>query len=144
MSVLDHESPSPYNQQSYVLIDQEGQVQGKAREVYVKSAIVDPQLGQSLAAGMHLVRGMAWSSHGIARVEVSADGGAHWHTATLLDDQGPHAWRHFVCPWTAAPGQHMLAARATDCAGNIQPTQVAFNQKGYLMNAIDHMAVMVE
>jgi DMSO/TMAO reductase YedYZ molybdopterin-dependent catalytic subunit len=144
MNVLNCESRSPYNQQSYLLIDQAGQVQDKAREVRVKSMIADPQPARTLAAGQQLVRGMAWSPHGIARVEVSADRGAHWQPATLLDDMGPRAWRQFVWRWEAATGEHQLASRATDLAGNIQPWDVPFNQKGYLMNAIESVAVSVE
>jgi DMSO/TMAO reductase YedYZ molybdopterin-dependent catalytic subunit len=144
MTVLNRESRSPYNQQSYVLIDQAGRVQGKAREVRVKSVIADPRPVRALAAGQHLVRGMAWSPHGVAHVEVSADGGAHWQPATLLDDLGPRAWRQFIWRWEAPAGEHLLASRATDLAGNIQPADVPFNQKGYLMNAIETVPVRVE
>ncbi|MDQ2996914.1 MAG: hypothetical protein M3R61_07660, partial [Chloroflexota bacterium] len=52
----------------------------------------DPRPVRALAAGQHLVRGMAWSPHGVAHVEVSADGGAHWQLATLLDDLGLRSW----------------------------------------------------
>jgi DMSO/TMAO reductase YedYZ molybdopterin-dependent catalytic subunit len=144
MTVLNRESRSSYNQQSYVLIDQEGRVQGKAREVRVKSMIADPRPVRALAAGQHQVRGMAWSPHGVAHVEVSADGGAHWRPATLLDDLGPCSWRQFIWHWEAAAGEHLLASRATDLAGNIQPADVPFNQKGYLMNAIETVPVSVE
>jgi ABC-type dipeptide/oligopeptide/nickel transport system permease component len=41
-------------------------------------------------------------------------------------------------------GLLLLAARATDGAGNIQPAGVPFNQKGYLMNAIDSVAVLIK
>jgi DMSO/TMAO reductase YedYZ molybdopterin-dependent catalytic subunit len=144
MTVLNHESRSPYNQQSYVLIDQDGNAQAKAREVRVKSVIADPRPVRALEAGQQLVRGMAWSPHGIAHVEVSADGGAHWQPATLLDDLGPRSWRQFIWRWEAAAGEHLLASRATDLAGNTQPADVPFNQKGYLMNAIETVPVSVE
>jgi sulfite oxidase len=143
MTVLDHESLSSYNQQSYVLIDQDGTAQGKAREVRVKSVIVDPRPAGALAAGAQVVRGMAWSPHGVAHVDVSIDGAAHWQMATLLDDLGPRAWRQFLWRWDAAPGDYRLAARATDLAGNVQPIEVPFNQKGYLMNAIEFVPVRV-
>ncbi|HEU5097758.1 MAG TPA: sulfite oxidase [Roseiflexaceae bacterium] len=143
MTVLDHESLSPYNQQSYVLIDQDGHVQGKAREVRVKSMIVDPRPDQPLAAGAYALRGVAWSPHGIAGVEVSIDGGARWQPAALMDDLGSRAWRQFVWSWDAAPGEYLLASRATDLAGNVQPVEVPFNQKGYLMNAIEFVPVRV-
>ncbi len=143
MTVLDHESPSTYNQQSYVLIDRDGHVQGKAREVPVKSIIANPRSQSTLPAGVQLVRGFAWSSHGVRHVDVSADGGRTWRPATLLDDLGPRAWRQFVWHWEATPGDHLLASRAVDLAGNIQPAAVAFNQKGYLMNAIELLPLRV-
>jgi DMSO/TMAO reductase YedYZ molybdopterin-dependent catalytic subunit len=143
MTVLDHESPSPYNQQSYVLLDQGGSAQAKAREVRVKSVIADPRPADGLGAGAQVVRGMAWSPHGVAHVEVSTDGGEHWQPARLLDDLGPRAWRQFTWIWDAAPGDYLLASRATDLAGNVQPIDVPFNQKGYLMNAIEFVPVQV-
>jgi DMSO/TMAO reductase YedYZ molybdopterin-dependent catalytic subunit len=143
MTVLDHESASPNNQQSYVLIDQDGNAQAKAREVRVKSVIADPRPADALGAGAHLVRGMAWSPHGVAHVDVSTDGGAHWQPATLLQDLGPRAWRQFTWTWDATPGEYRLASRATDLAGNVQPIEVPFNQKGYLMNAIEFVPVQI-
>ncbi len=103
MTVLDQRSQSPYNQQSYVLIDQDGQLQGKAREIPVKSIIASPQAHGTVAAGVQLVQGFAWSSHGVERVEVSADEGRSWQPATLLEDLGPRAWRQFVWRWDATP-----------------------------------------
>src|SRR6185436_12657052 len=61
MRVLDHESTSTYNQQSYVLLDREGRERGKARSMPVKSAIVNPLPHTSLSAGVHMIQGMAWS-----------------------------------------------------------------------------------
>jgi DMSO/TMAO reductase YedYZ molybdopterin-dependent catalytic subunit len=143
MTVLDHESPSPYNQQSYVLIDQDGNPQAKAREVRVKSVIAGPRPADALAAGTQVVHGMAWSPHGVAHVEVSTDGGAHWQPARLLDNLGPRSWRQFTWTWDARPGDYLLASRATDLAGNVQPMDVPFNQKGYLMNAIELVRVQI-
>jgi hypothetical protein len=92
--------------------------------------IVDPRPAGALAAEVQVIRGMAWSPHGVAQVDVSTDGGAHWQPATLLEDRGPRAWRQFMWRWDAAPGDYHLAARATDLAGNVQPITVPFNQKG--------------
>jgi hypothetical protein len=57
---------------------------------------------------------------------------------------GSRSWRQFIWRWEAAAGEHLLASRATDLAGNIQPAEVPFNQKGYLMNAIETVPVLVE
>ena len=37
------------------------------------------------------------------------------------------------------PGKHVIRVRATDEKGNAQPEKTAFNQQGYLYNAVvDH------
>ena len=53
-------------------------------------------------------------------------------------------WRQFIWRWEAAAGAHLLASRATDLAGNIQPADVPFNQKGYVMHVLERVPVRVE
>ena len=36
--------------------------------------------------------------------------------------------------WEAQPGEHTIMTRATDAAGNSQPDEIPFNEKGYLFN----------
>ena len=144
MRVLDRESESVYNQQKYVLRNEHGQLEGKVRELVINSVISNIVSGARLAAGPQVIRGFAWSPNGgVTLVEVSADGGATWQAARLLADLGPHSWRQFEWIWEARPGNHLLAARATDAAGHTQPNSVPFNQYGYLMNAIIKIAVEV-
>jgi len=144
MTLIPHESQSEYNQQSYVLYDTAGAPYGKVREIAVKSLITSVAAGATLSGGTHELRGVAWSAgRGVARVEVSADGGRTWADAELLHDLGPRAWRSFVFHWQAAPGDHELMARATDLAGATQPLDPAFNRKGYLMNAVHRVPVAV-
>lgn len=144
LHVLDRESESIYNQQKYVLVDRQGQRLGKVRETRVASLISNITHGARLSPGVQPVRGFAWSpGGGVVRVEVSADGGATWQDARLLADLGPHAWRQFEWLWDASAGPHVLAARATDAAGNTQPLSVEFNRQGYLMNAIQQVPVEV-
>jgi DMSO/TMAO reductase YedYZ molybdopterin-dependent catalytic subunit len=144
MTLISHESPSEYNQRSYVLYDAAGAAYGKVREIAVKSLITSVATGASLAAGEHELRGVAWSAaRGVARVELSVDGGQSWAEAELLHDLGPRSWRAFVYRWQAAPGEHLLMARASDLDGNSQPIEPAFNLKGYLMNAAQRVAVRV-
>ncbi|WP_161668755.1 hypothetical protein [Kallotenue papyrolyticum] len=90
-----------------------------------------------------MVRGYAWAPCGIARVEVSADGGDTWQPARLMADLGPHAWRQWEWIWEATAGAHVLAVRATDTAGATQPASIAYNRQGYLMNAIERIRVGV-
>jgi DMSO/TMAO reductase YedYZ molybdopterin-dependent catalytic subunit len=144
MTMISHESESMYNQQNYVLYDAAGMAFGKVRELLVKSIFTNVEAELTLSAGLHTMRGLAWSGgHGIAQVEFSSDGGAHWRPTTLLTDLGPRAWRAWACPWKATPGTHTLAVRATDLIGNIQPLQPLYNRKGYRMNAVQQVTVTV-
>lgn len=144
MRLISHESTSEQNQDHYVLYDAAGTARGKVRELLVKSIITAPAAGEALRPGPAEVRGWAWSAgRGIARVEVSADGGDSWRDAELGADMGPRAWRGFRWPWEAAPGRHALLARATDCAGTRQPLAVPFNTRGYLNNSAHRVEVTV-
>jgi DMSO/TMAO reductase YedYZ molybdopterin-dependent catalytic subunit len=144
MRVLPHESESPYNQQRYIVVDEHGQTTTKVRRIRVKSLIANIAPGALLLPGAHAIQGFAWSAgRSIARVEVSVDGGTTWQSARLLDETDPRAWRQFEWVWDAQPGEHVLAVRATDSAGDQQPATVPFNQQGYLMNAIERVPVQV-
>jgi sulfane dehydrogenase subunit SoxC len=91
------------------------------------------------------LEGRAWSGWGgISRVEVSADGGANWADADLGDAPGPHAWRGWSYLWEPAePGEYELACRATDTAGNVQPSEPEWNLGGYANNAVQRIAASV-
>lgn len=145
MRLISHESFSHYNRERYVVLDESGTVVGKVRELQVKSIITGPTKGATLKPGAVQVRGWAWSGgHGISRVELSADGGASWHAATLDSDLGPRAWRGFCWSWQATPGAHTLLARATDGNGATQPLEAPFNPLGYLNNSVHRVRVTVE
>lgn len=103
----------------------------------VKSLITEPA-EDFRATGPMIVRGFAWSgSIPVARVEVSIDGGAHWHEAALEPADGPWAWRRFTAfTLLPEPGEVEVMARATDLAGNQQPIEPVWNPRGYLNNAV--------
>jgi sulfane dehydrogenase subunit SoxC len=95
-------------------------------------------------AGAQRLEGRAWSGRGaIVRVEVSVDGGAAWADAALGDAPGPHAWRAWSYDWSAEPGEHVLACRATDAAGHVQPLEPEWNLGGYANNAVQRLPVTV-
>lgn len=143
LRLIDHESPSVYNQQKYVIEDAAGQRQGKVRAIGVNAVFSWPSPDQRLTAGPVAVRGYAWAPGGIARVEVSTDDGTTWQPARLMADLGPRAWRQWQWIWQAPAGTHVLAVRATATTGEQQPTDVAYNRQGYLMNAIQRIRVSV-
>ena len=127
------------NTTSYVLIGDdyppEGEADGQAVTVQsIKSALGLPWPAE-LASGTHRLHGFAHSPHGdVARVEWSADGGASWRPARIVEPQVQYSWARFEFDWPAQPGNHTLRTRATDVAGNTQPDAVPFNEKGYLFN----------
>jgi DMSO/TMAO reductase YedYZ molybdopterin-dependent catalytic subunit len=72
------------------------------------------------------VAGVAWAqTRGIARVEVSVDGGP-WTEAELGPAFNDVTWRQWVYRWDTrdlAPGRHELRCRATDNTGHTQVEQ---------------------
>ena len=116
----------------------------------VKSALALPWPAE-LAAGEHRIYGFAHSPNGpIAKVEWSIDSGATWNASTLEEPQIQaefgqlaedfsdsafrYSWTRFGFTWDARRGEHTIMTRATDAAGNTQPDDIPFNEKGYLFN----------
>jgi len=92
-----------------------------------KSLITSPSGQMSLPGqGLYKITGIAWSGTGsIRRVEVSADGGRSWADALIESNQFDKALTRFSIPWQWAGGDAILQSRATDSAGNVQPTRDA-------------------
>ena len=87
--------------------------------------------------------GRAWSGGGvpIARVEVSVNG--VWGEARLDPVAGPWAWRGWSFDWEASPGEHVLACRATDANGNVQPGDPRPDIGGFGNNATHRVSITV-
>ncbi|GAC1651707.1 MAG: hypothetical protein NVS4B3_12810 [Gemmatimonadaceae bacterium] len=124
------------------------------REKRVHSVMMPPGIPDLLtrqryvAPGRHTLRGAAWSGSGrITRVEVSTDGGMRWGNAELIPvSKDPYAWVHWRAEWDAADsGDHTLACRATDEAGNVQPLdpQARWNRQGMGVNGVQRLPVTV-
>jgi sulfane dehydrogenase subunit SoxC len=100
---------------------------GKAYNYYflqeVKSFITQPSPGLTMGGpGLYEISGVAYSANGrIARVMVSADGGASWAEAALQEPVQSKAFARFRAPWTWDGGPAVLLSRAWDEAGNVQP-----------------------
>ncbi len=105
----------------------------------VKSLITRPGRDAVLPSGPVEVRGIAWTGQGhVTRVEVRIDREDRWHAATLLGDPEPGSWRPWVLHWQPSRrGPHVIAARATDSMGQVQPEVPAWNRSGYLWNGHD-------
>lgn len=103
-------------------------------EMTVKSWINGPLPEQGpVKAGWVQIHGVAFGgTRAVQGVEVSVDGGKSWQKAQFIGpDLGRFAWRQFVLPVQLAAGTHVLASRATDSAGNVQPAEREENLGGY-------------
>lgn len=108
--------------------------QPSVQEMSVKSWINSPVPEDGpQAAGMVQIHGVAFGGmHAVKGVEVSIDGGKTWKAARLVGpDMGKYAWRQFVLRAQLPKGTHVLASRATDAQGNVQPETRGENQSGY-------------
>lgn len=89
--------------------------------------------------------GWAWDGgSGIARVEVSTDGGRSWREAPLGRNLGRFAWRGFR--WqldTSRPGILDIAVRARSRDGAVQPDSLVPNPSGYHHNAVQRLSLEI-
>ena len=92
-------------------------------------------------AGQVPLVGRAWSgSAAICRVEWAVDGA--WSDAEL--EPAPEVcWRGWKALWQAEPGEHELACRATDAAGDVQPLEAPWDLSGFGNNGVQRIHVTV-
>jgi sulfane dehydrogenase subunit SoxC len=98
-----------------------------------KSLITSPSPGQTMhGPEVYEIRGLAWSGRGrIAKVEVSADGGASWAEAHLQEPVMPYCFTRFRMPWAWNGKPAVLKSRATDETGYVQPERdVLIKERG--------------
>ena len=70
---------------------------------------------------------------GVAKVELSTDGGAHWTAATLGADEGRYSFRRFDATIAVpAPGPLAIMARCANADGATQPLAANWNPSGYM------------
>jgi sulfane dehydrogenase subunit SoxC len=104
---------------------------GKARiftyQMEAKSVITFPSGGQTLPGrGLYELTGLAWSGRGrIERVEITTDGGKTWVNAQLQEPRLPLAFTRFRLPWRFDGRETVIASRATDESGYVQPSREA-------------------
>lgn len=105
----------------------------------VNSAILTPDDGAVVPAGATTVTGYALSGEdrGIARVDVSLDGGDNWYQADLDEPLSPWTWTPWRITLDLPLGDVEVTARAWDTSAAVQPEHEAplWNPKGYFNNA---------
>jgi DMSO/TMAO reductase YedYZ molybdopterin-dependent catalytic subunit len=112
----------------------------------VRSLIVSPAPDAKLARGAPCaLEGVAFDGgDGIARVEVSVDGGASWRDAALDPDLGRYSLRRWRGSWTPTEaGPATVMARATSRSGEAQRATPIWNRGGYMRNVYERCPVVV-
>ncbi len=112
----------------------------------LNSAICEPAPHARLPPGPATVRGYATATgRAVARVDISLDGGRSWSQAELEDHAGsPWSWTFWRATLDLPEGEHELAVRAWDDAGQTQPAlpDDTWNYKGYLSAAWHRVSVV--
>jgi sulfane dehydrogenase subunit SoxC len=108
-----------------------------------KSVITFPSGGQTLPGpGLYELTGLAWTGRGrIEKVEVTFDGGRNWQDARLDEPRFRLAFTRFRLPWQWDGKPVVIASRATDETGYVQPTREQLiaargTNSGYHFNGI--------
>lgn len=142
-------SPNHFQQDAYRLVPPGSQDAGTGLmlgEYPVNAAICAPEDGAELDGRVRVV---GWAIGGglrpLARVDVSADGGATWTEAELGENLGEAAWRWWTAELDLPAGEHELVARAYDASAATQPERAAalWNLKGYMSCAWPRVTVRV-
>jgi sulfite dehydrogenase len=108
----------------------------------VRSFITNVTDGAKLKPGGTTLKGIAFDGgKGIKEVAVSIDGGKTWNAARLGKDLGKYSFREWQLPVKLAAGSHELRVRATNNAGDTQPTEAKWNPAGYLRNVVETVRV---
>jgi sulfite oxidase len=143
ITVRDLPSDAPPQAHDYKLFppdirqDTAGRATGiTINEMPLNAAIGEPRAFPDLEAGAVVLRGWAVASaRQVARVDVSLNGGRTWQQAELEHDlTAPWGWTLWRLQADLPPGEHELAVRAWDSAGQTQPASPddTWNWKGYL------------
>jgi sulfane dehydrogenase subunit SoxC len=89
-----------------------------------RSIITYPTYPARVRPGWIEISGIAWSGRGrITGVDISLDDGSSWFPATLQEPVLPKAHTRFRFSWHWSGGETVIASRATDETGYVQPTR---------------------
>jgi len=91
-----------------------------------------------------LARGIAFGGDaGVARVDVSSDGGRTWQAAQLGNDEGKYSFRQWETRFTLpSSGDHSLLVRCTNTNKVAQPDMANWNPAGFMRNVIEATPVV--
>ena len=117
-----------YNTHSFIVIPGNAAIGKRFSNIAASSAIAHSSSASS--SEMVSIAGMAFAGdRGIAKVEVSIDGGATWKDAHLKDALSPYTWVLWTVKVNNTTGKannhYKIIARATDKTGKVQTFEVA-------------------
>lgn len=110
-----------------------------------KAVITSPEAGATVAVGEpQRIAGWAWAGeNGVAKVEVSTDGGATWQaTPAKCEPFKSVRWLSGFVPKKKGPLK--LLARCTDDKGNTQPEKRDTDRRTYMINHVVPVEVTVK
>jgi DMSO/TMAO reductase YedYZ molybdopterin-dependent catalytic subunit len=108
-----------------------------------RSFITNVVDGERVQAGPLELRGIAFDGgDGIARVQVSGDGGRRWTGAELAPTLGRYSFQTWRARVPVAAGPAVLMARATTRTGEVQPLEPSWNPSGYARHAVERVQVV--
>jgi sulfane dehydrogenase subunit SoxC len=124
LEALDVPAMTRWETAKYTDLLPDGRARQFTLEMDAKSVITRPSPGHTLGRpGVYEISGLAWSGRGaIRRVEVTVDGGVTWTAAELMTPALPLAHTRFRWSWHWDGGEALIASRATDDTGYVQPT----------------------
>ncbi|HVI87479.1 MAG TPA: molybdopterin-dependent oxidoreductase [Dongiaceae bacterium] len=109
-----------------------------------RSFITNLRSGQAVTTGTATpLRGIAFGGDcGVAKVEISADGGRTWQAASLGQDEGKYSFRQWQANITLTnKGTNRLQVRCTNANGAVQPTAANWNPSGFMRNVIEEITI---
>lgn len=109
-----------------------------------RSFVTNLRHGEVIEAGAPLaVSGIAMGGGtGVAKVDISTDGGRTWSPSKLGKDEGRHSFRRFDAQVkTPATGQFVVMTRCTDSNKVAQPMDPIWNPAGYMQCAVERLTL---
>jgi DMSO/TMAO reductase YedYZ molybdopterin-dependent catalytic subunit len=140
ITAIDHAYQGYFQTVDYGYWDRsEGEpVRKSITEMLVKALISRPQMHETVPkSSAYTISGAAWSgTANVTKVEISADNGETWNTATLTTEPSTNVWCLWNYEWKTPelPGEYTLMARATDAKGNTQVAAHDYNRHAYMIN----------